>query len=76
MVAYSYTIQVPLITVVDLIWNWNINTLILICRWIWLYYLNPVSWILYGQVTSQLGDVTSVFTNLDGTVRRFFAPHE
>lgn len=35
-----------------------------ICRWIWLYYLNPVSWILYGQVTSQLGDVTSTFVNV------------
>jgi len=36
--------------------------------WIWLYYLNPVSWILYGQVTSQLGDVTSPFTNVDGSM--------
>ena len=28
------------------------------------YYLNPVSWVLYGSVTSQLGDVTSPFTDV------------
>ena len=29
--------------------------------WVWLYYINPVSWILYGFVASQLGRVTSSF---------------
>ncbi len=36
------------------------------------YYLNPVSWILYGTVTSQLGDVTSPFTD----VRPLLRAHE
>ncbi|GAQ78767.1 pleiotropic drug resistance protein [Klebsormidium nitens] len=26
--------------------------------WVWMYYLDPVSWTLYGLVGSQLGDVT------------------
>ena len=29
--------------------------------WVWLYYINPVSWILYGFVASQLGRVESSF---------------
>ena len=32
--------------------------------WIWLYYINPMSWILYGFVVSQLGDVTSTFVQV------------
>ena len=32
--------------------------------WIWLYYINPMSWILYGFVASQLGDVTSTFVQV------------
>jgi len=35
--------------------------------WIWMYYADPVSWILYGTVTSQLGDVTTMMMRSDGT---------
>jgi hypothetical protein len=29
--------------------------------WVWVYWLNPVSWTLYGLVTSQLGDLDDEF---------------
>lgn len=34
--------------------------------WSWYYYLNPVSWTLYGLIESQLGDVTSMLTTYNG----------
>jgi len=48
--------------------------------WIWLYWINPVSWILYGFVTSQLGDVTSTFVDVDSnnlvtTVKNYLSYH-
>ncbi|KDD75002.1 ABC-2 type transporter [Helicosporidium sp. ATCC 50920] len=35
--------------------------------WIWAYYLNPVSWSLYGLIVSQLGDLYDEYiVNFDG----------
>ena len=36
--------------------------------WIWAYYANPVSWTLWGLVSSQLGDVQALIT-VPGQVR-------
>eukprot|EP00245_Coleochaete_scutata_P014535 TRINITY_DN6230_c0_g4_i1.p1 TRINITY_DN6230_c0_g4~~TRINITY_DN6230_c0_g4_i1.p1 ORF type:complete len:195 (+),score=38.13 TRINITY_DN6230_c0_g4_i1:1-585(+) len=33
--------------------------------WIWFYYINPLAWVLYGMIASQLGDVTDII-KLDG----------
>ena len=38
--------------------------------WVWLYYINPVSWILYGFVVSQLGDITSTFVQVQQLTSR------
>jgi ABC-type multidrug transport system ATPase subunit len=35
--------------------------------WVWLYYLNPVSWLLYGFVGSQLGQDMDLFVTPQGT---------
>jgi ABC-type multidrug transport system permease subunit len=40
--------------------------------WVWLYYINPVSWILYGFVASQLGRVTSSFEQV-GAFPHFYS---
>lgn len=29
--------------------------------WIWCYYINPVSWTLYGLIVSQLGDLNDTY---------------
>ncbi|DBB05992.1 hypothetical protein WJX82_004698 [Trebouxia sp. C0006] len=34
--------------------------------WIWMYYLNPVSWTLFGLVASNVGDLDDVFITLSG----------
>ncbi len=38
--------------------------------WIWLYYMNPASYSLYGLVASQLGDVDSPTVIPGGGVSR------
>lgn len=51
---------------------WNLFSGFLIPRpqipgwWVWYYWMSPVAWTLYGLITSQLGDVKSSFTTLDG----------
>ncbi|CAI5979034.1 unnamed protein product [Closterium sp. NIES-64] len=36
-------------------------------HWIWLYWINPVAWTLYGLAASQLGDVTTLVVGPPGT---------
>ncbi|GAQ91789.1 pleiotropic drug resistance protein [Klebsormidium nitens] len=48
--------------------------------WVWYYYINPISWTLYGLIASQLGDVNDEYileTNgaKDKTVSEFVRSH-
>ncbi|CAM6122577.1 unnamed protein product [Calypogeia fissa] len=53
---------------------WNLFSGFLITReqlppwWKWYYWMDPVSWSLYGLLDAQLGDVTDPVTGPDGTV--------
>ena len=35
--------------------------------WVWLYWITPSSWMLYGAVTSQYGDNTEKITSFGKT---------
>jgi hypothetical protein len=35
--------------------------------WVWYYFLDPVSWTLYGLIASQLGDVKTLMQLNDGS---------
>lgn len=35
--------------------------------WVWYYWACPVAWTLYGLITTQFGDVTSLVTPSDGS---------
>ena len=32
--------------------------------WVWAYYWNPATYVLYGTITTQLGDVTDEYLQL------------
>lgn len=42
--------------------------------WIWMYYLNPVSWTLFGLVSSNVGDLDNVYITLDGATSAISVP--
>ncbi|TXG74385.1 hypothetical protein EZV62_002964 [Acer yangbiense] len=58
---------------------WNLLSGFLIAKpnipgwWIWLYYINPVSWTLRGVITSQLGDIVTIIDEpgYRGTVKEY-----
>ena len=35
--------------------------------WVWYYWVCPVAWTLYGLITTQFGDVTSLVIPSDGS---------
>eukprot|EP00850_Spirogloea_muscicola_P010335 SM000060S19667 [mRNA] locus=s60:404941:415471:- [translate_table: standard] len=49
--------------------------------WVWFYYINPLAWVLYGMITSQLGNVKSILYLDDGNkevrqyIRDYFGFH-
>lgn len=48
-------------------WPWSgdqpsTSKLLSLTLWLQMYYLNPVSWTLYGLVASNVGDVNSLIT--------------
>ncbi|GAB2284885.1 transcription factor [Dionaea muscipula] len=56
---------------------WNLFSGFIIPRprmplwWRWYYWADPISWSLYGLLTSQFGDITTKFRGTDETVQEF-----
>ena len=38
------------------------------CRWKWFFYINPLSWTLYGIIVTQLGDQENLISTGGGSL--------